>query len=115
MTKQTDANTTIQTLKENYAEFCRARNWREKANPQNVAISICLEAAELLEIFQWSTAVESAQSVQEDAYKMSKIREELADVLIYSLRMASALDLDIAEIIAEKFVRNAVKYPAVNS
>ena len=85
--------------------FRDERNWKPFHNPKDLAISICLEAAELLEVFQWSA---------EDTWcreKTGKIREELADVLIYSMMMADLCGLDMDEIIQEKLKRNAEKYP----
>lgn len=86
-------------------KFRDDRNWKQFHNPKDLAISISLEAAELLEIFQWSgsdtTCVE----------KKEKIREELADVLNYCILMADVCDLDLDEIITEKIKRNNEKYP----
>ena len=81
------------------------RNWRQFHNPKDLAISISLEAAELLEVFQWSG---------EDldcAEKRDKVREELADVVNYCILMADACGLDLDEIVREKVRRNAEKYP----
>ena len=81
------------------------RNWKQFHNPKDLAISISLEAAELLEVFQWS-----ADDVI-CADKMDKIREELADVVNYCVLMADACGLDLDEIIQEKIKRNNEKYP----
>ena len=86
-------------------KFRDDRNWKQFHNPKDLAISISLEAAELLEIFQWS----GSDTVCED--KIDKIREELADVLCYSILMADRCGLDMDEIIQEKVKRNNVKYP----
>lgn len=86
-------------------KFRDDRNWKQFHNPKDLAISISLEAAELLEIFQWSGG---------DVYcedKMEQIREELADVLNYSILMADACGLDLDEIIREKVKKNNEKYP----
>ena len=86
-------------------KFRDDRNWKQFHNPKDLAISISLEAAELLEIFQWSG---------EDVYckeKMDLIREELADVLNYSILMADACGLDLDEIIRDKVKKNNEKYP----
>ena len=86
-------------------KFRDDRNWRQFHNPKDLAISISLEASELLEVFQWS-----AEDVRcED--KMDRIREELADVLNYCILMADACGLDLDEIIQEKVRKNAEKYP----
>ena len=76
--------------------FRDERNWKQFHNPKDLAISISLEAAELLEVFQWS-----AEDVRCEG-KMDKIREELADVLNYCILMADACGLDMDEIIREK-------------
>lgn len=81
------------------------RNWKQFHNPKDLAISISLEAAELLEVFQWS----GADVVCPD--KLDKVREELADVLCYSILMADACGLDMDEIVQEKIIRNNRKYP----
>ena len=86
-------------------KFRDDRNWKQFHNPKDLAISISLEAAELLEIFQWSG---------EDVYckeKMDQIREELADVLNYSILMTDACGLDLDEIIRDKVKKNNEKYP----
>ncbi|EHB6469230.1 nucleotide pyrophosphohydrolase [Enterococcus faecalis] len=85
-------------------QFRDERNWRPHHNEKDLALSICLEAAELLELFQWKTAEEGIK--QEE-----RIKEELADVLIYSYMMADNLGFDLDEIIEEKLKKNAVKYP----
>ena len=86
-------------------KFRDDRNWKQFHNPKDLAISISLEAAELLEVFQWS----AEDVVCEE--KIDKIREELADVLNYCILMADAYGLDMDEIIVEKVKRNGVKYP----
>ena len=86
-------------------KFRDDRNWRQFHNPKDLAISISLEAAELLEIFQWS----GSDTVCEN--KKEKIKEELADVLNYCILMADICGLDMDEIIQEKIKRNEEKYP----
>ena len=81
------------------------RNWRQFHNPKDLAISLSLEASELLEVFQWS-----AEDVSCDG-KLDKIREELADVLSYCILMADACGLDMDEIVQAKVKNNAEKYP----
>ncbi|KXZ13160.1 nucleotide pyrophosphohydrolase [Bacillus nakamurai] len=86
-------------------EFRDARNWRQYHNPKDLAISISIEAAELLEDFQWKSSEEALKANEEN------IREEIADILIYSLMLCSDLDVDVKEIIEEKVVKNGRKYP----
>ena len=86
-------------------KFRDERNWKQFHNPKDLAISISLEASELLEIFQWSG---------EDIWceeKKEKIREELADVLNYCIFKADTCGLDLDEIILEKVKKNDEKYP----
>ena len=86
-------------------KFRDDRNWRQFHNPKDLASSISLEAAELLEVFQWSGADLDC------AEKRDKVREELADVVNYCILMADACGLDLDEIVREKVRRNAEKYP----
>lgn len=90
---------------EQVLRFRDERNWKQFHNPKDLALSICLEAAELLEVFQWS-----AEDVRCEE-KKDKIREELADVLNYCILMADICGLDMDEIIQEKVRKNAKKYP----
>lgn len=97
-----------ETIKE-ILKFRDERDWKQFHNPKDLAISISLEAAELLEIFQWSA---------EDVVcheKMDRIREELADVINYCVLMADACGLDLDEIIREKIKKNREKYPVEKS
>lgn len=86
-------------------KFRDERNWKQFHNPKDLAISISLEAAELLEVFQWSAGDVRCED------KIGKIREELADVLNYCVLMADTCGLDIDEIVREKLVLNEKKYP----
>ena len=86
-------------------KFRDDRNWKQFHNPKDLAISISLEAAELLEVFQWSGADLDCME------KRAKIREELADVVNYCILMADACGLDLDEIVREKVLHNAEKYP----
>lgn len=90
---------------EQVLKFRDDRNWRQFHNPKDLALSISLEAAELLEVFQWSGTDTVCES------KKDKIKEELADVLNYCILMADVYGLDMDEIIQEKIKRNNEKYP----
>ncbi|MGG3235823.1 nucleotide pyrophosphohydrolase [Priestia flexa] len=85
--------------------FRDKRNWRQYHNPKDLAISISIEVAELLEAFQWISSEEALNANKEN------IQEEIADVLIYSLMLCSDLGLDVREIIEEKMMKNGEKYP----
>lgn len=86
-------------------QFRDARDWKQFHNPKDLAISISLEAAELLEVFQWS----GADTVCSE--KHDKIKEELADIVNYCILMADAYDLDLDSIVQEKIALNEKKYP----
>ena len=86
-------------------QFRDDRDWRQFHTPKDLAISMCLEAAELLEVFQWSGTDLECRETRE------KIREELADVLSYCILMADVCGLDLDEIMNEKVTKNEAKYP----
>ena len=99
----------IKELQQEIIAFRDERNWKQFHNHKDLAISISLEAAELLEVFQWSGADVAADK------KIDKIKEELADVLIYSFIMANDLDLSIDEIVRSKIEVNKRKYPVTKA
>ena len=86
-------------------KFHDDHKWRQFHNAKDLALSISIESAELLELFQWTTA----EKVVENKYE--SIEEELADILIYSYTLAEKLGMDIDEIIEKKLVKNLKKYP----
>jgi NTP pyrophosphatase (non-canonical NTP hydrolase) len=95
----------IQSLINSVNKFRDDRNWRQYHNPKDLAISISIEAAELLEDFQWISSEKALQENKEN------IQEEIADVLIYSLMLCSDLELDVKQIVEEKLEKNGEKYP----
>lgn len=86
-------------------KFRDDRDWKQFHNPKDLAISISLEAAELLEVFQWSAEDTKCEK------EMNKIKEELADVINYCILMADTCGLDLDEIVCEKLKQNNKKYP----
>jgi dCTP diphosphatase len=90
--------------------FAAERDWEKFHSPKNLSIALAVEAAELLEIFQWLSD-RQADEVVVDAKIMQRVREELADVFIYSIRLADRLNIDVGQAIADKIAKNAVKYP----
>ena len=89
--------------------FVRERAWEEFHDPKNLAMALAVEAAELLEEFQWLTEEESAKLLPD---RRERVRLELADVLIYLLRLADKLDVDPLGAIDDKMALNEQKYPA---
>ena len=90
-------------------KFRDYRDWKQFHNPKDLAISISLEASELLEVFQWSGADTSSNN------KIEEIKEELADVVNYCVLMADACGLDLDEIVQTKIEKNNEKYPVEKS
>jgi NTP pyrophosphatase (non-canonical NTP hydrolase) len=96
-------------LRDELREFCAARDWHQYHTPKNLVMALSVEAAELVEHFQWSTAEESCNL---DADKRSAVADEIADVLIYLVELADVLGIDPIAAAHAKIVKNAVKYPA---
>ena len=90
-------------------EFRDQRNWKQFHNPKDLAISLVLEAGELLENFQWKS---SEQAVRE---KRDDIEEEMADVLMYLLLLANELGIDLEKAVIDKIAKNVEKYPESKS
>ncbi len=88
--------------------FARERDWEGFHSPKNLATALSVEAAELLEHFQW---LESEQSAQLDPATHEAVRLEMADVLLYLLRLADRLDIDLEQACADKFALNERRYP----
>lgn len=101
-----DQNTSLEELRELVRAFVSERGWEIFHNPKDLAISVALEAAELLELFQWRDRREPLEGE-----KLQLFREELADVVIYCLAAANAAGIDLSEAIKEKIKKNAIKYP----
>jgi NTP pyrophosphatase (non-canonical NTP hydrolase) len=101
----------LQTLQTTVHDFAAARDWPRFHTPKNLAMALMVEAAELLEIFQWLTPEES-QTAAQDPVRRQHLGEEVADVLIYLLQLAGQLHIDVPAAVLDKLRRNAVKYPA---
>jgi NTP pyrophosphatase (non-canonical NTP hydrolase) len=100
----------IRELQKKVIQFCDARDWAQYHNPKDLAISLALEAAELLEIFQWKTPQE-VEAIKSDLKGRKRVKEELGDILIYALNMCHAFGFDPSEVILEKLELNEKKYP----
>ena len=109
MEKPIHASTT--TLAEMQAwldQFAAQRDWERFHTPKNLAMSIAIEAAEIMELVQWQEGSEPLENTAND----SPMAEEIADVLSYLLRLATVLKIDPAQALALKIKKNAIKYPA---
>ncbi|MGX2039010.1 nucleotide pyrophosphohydrolase [Methylocaldum sp. MU1018] len=100
----------IAAIQQALREFADARDWDQFHSPKNLAIALAVEAAELLEHFQWLQEDESRR-LAEKPEEYRAVREEIADVLIYLLRLADRLDVDLEEAVSDKMRKNAEKYP----
>jgi NTP pyrophosphatase (non-canonical NTP hydrolase) len=108
---RSDADTPIQHLKERIAEFARERQWEQFHSPKNLSMAMAVEAAEVMELFQWKTEQET-QDLRADPGLFRRVREEIADVAVYLLNLCNRLDIDLALAVLEKLSQNARKYPA---
>ena len=95
-------------IRDRLRQFAKERDWDQFHSPKNLASALSVEAAELLEHFQWMTETESSNV---DADRKAKIEEELADVLLYLIRIADKLDVDLLAAADAKLRINAAKYP----
>ena len=100
----------IRELTRQIGEFARARDWERFHTPKNLSMALIVEAAELVEHFQWLTAEESVEYSQGERAKA--VADELADVAIYLLRLADVVGVDLGEAVTEKIRTNEGRFPA---
>jgi NTP pyrophosphatase (non-canonical NTP hydrolase) len=100
--------TDLTTLRDALRAFCAARDWHRFHTPKNLVMALSVEAAELVEHFQWATPEESLALAPE---KRAEVADEIADVLIYLTELADVLDIDPIAAARAKIVKNAAKYP----
>ena len=106
----TDDRTTVADLRRMMADFVRQRDCEQFHDPKNLSASIAIEAAELMEHFQWLRSDE-LEALRRDPSAVDAIGEELADVVAFVLSFANAMNIDIASTLARKMEKNARKYP----
>ena len=102
----------LQDLKARVNQFVAERDWAQFHTPKNLAMAMIVEAAELVEHFQWDTPLESQQLSPE---KREAVAHELADTFVYLLRIAEVLDIDLIEAANKKIALNAIKYPVLKA
>jgi NTP pyrophosphatase (non-canonical NTP hydrolase) len=102
----------LDSLRQRIREFAQARAWERFHTPKNLAMALSVEAAELLEPFQWLTA-EQSQDLSPEQHEA--VRQEIADVLIYLTRLADLLEIDLLQAATDKLAINARKYPIEQS
>ena len=99
----------LDQLKLRIRQFADERDWQQYHSPKNLAMALIVEAAELVEHFQWLTEEQSQTLAPE---KLAQVSDELADIQIYLIRIADQLNVDLLEAVDKKIEKNAVKYPA---
>ena len=105
-----DESTTVQDLRQMVNEFVSEREWEKFHSPKNITMALAIEAAELMEHFQWCT-IEESRATNEDSEKLAAVGEELADVLCYGFALANTLGIDVSETMRKKMQKNREKYP----
>lgn len=100
---------TLEELRDALRIFCAEREWHRYHTPKNLVMALSVEAAELVEHFQWATADES-QDISEE--KRAAVADEIADVLIYLTELSDVLKIDMIDAVRRKLIKNAQKYPA---
>ena len=108
----TDSTTTVSQLRESVLAFVRERDWEQFHSPKNLACALSVEAAELLEHFQWMT---EEQSRAPDDAQRAEIANEAADVLLYLIQLADQLGLDLLAAADRKMALNAAKHPIASA
>ena len=103
----------IEKIQQRLENFSKIRDWEQFHNPKNLAMALSVEVSELVEIFQWSN--NGGLTEIKDPKKRDKIKEEIADIFIYLIKISNKLDLDIEKIINQKIDKNEKKYPVEKS
>jgi dCTP diphosphatase len=106
-----DQTTTLSQLRQLIANFVAQRDWQQFHSPKNLSMSLAIEAAELMEHFQWLT-IDQSRAIAAEPDKLSEVADELADVFCYALALANELQIDVSAAIHSKMIKNERKYPA---
>jgi len=106
-----DDGMTVAAIRKVMADFVAEREWHCYHDAKNLSMSIAIEAAELMEHFQW-VRNEELGALLEDRDRRADITDEVADIACYLLALANALDIDLSTAVVNKMVKNAAKYPA---
>jgi NTP pyrophosphatase (non-canonical NTP hydrolase) len=99
----------LEDIQKDFAKFKQERGWEKFHKPKNIAMSISIESAELMELFQWKDNVD-IERIKSDSELMDNIREELGDIILYSLSMAQKLDIDLEEAVEDKLKENKDRF-----
>jgi NTP pyrophosphatase (non-canonical NTP hydrolase) len=102
---------TLSELAKLVSIFIKERKWTSYHTPKNLAMSISIEAAEIMELFQWVTTKEALENALNDSSLKFALEDELADVLIYCISMANTCEIDLAQVIKRKLKLNEKRFP----
>jgi dCTP diphosphatase len=105
-----DSSTSVAELRQMVREFVDERNWERFHAPKNISMALAVEAAELMEHFQWME-VGRSREIGDDPERLQAVREEIADVVCYAMALCNELELDLAAAMRDKMVKNRAKYP----
>ena len=105
-----DQETTVSAMKEFVQDFVVEREWQQFHDPKNLSMSIAIEAAELMEHFQWLRS-DQLRGLKDDPEAMALVKEELADVFCYVIAFAGEMGIDLCASLDSKMVKNRQKYP----
>ena len=103
----------IKKIQKQLSDFADERDWNQFHNPKNLSMALSVEASELVEIFQWLTPEQAEAIMSTD--EGEHVKEEIADVMIYLLRLADKLNVDLEDAVADKIIKNGEKYPVDTS
>jgi NTP pyrophosphatase (non-canonical NTP hydrolase) len=106
-----DNTTTVEELKDLVRAFIAEREWAKYHDPKNLSMSIAIEAAELMEHFQWLKSDELEAHLKDEKTR-GEVGEELVDILSYVISLANVMKLDLSQTLKDKMEKNAKKYPA---
>ncbi|HIP94132.1 MAG TPA: nucleotide pyrophosphohydrolase [Leucothrix sp.] len=102
----------LESIKQQLREFSKERDWDQFHSPKNFSMALIVECAELVEHFQWLTEEQSKRLPEET---LDEVSLEMADIMIYLIRLADKLDIDLIDVVNQKIKLNAIKYPVDKS
>tara|TARA_Y100001970_G_C14102137_1_gene786064 strand:+ start:101 stop:451 length:351 start_codon:yes stop_codon:yes gene_type:complete len=106
-----DSVTTIDELKRLIESFVSERDWEKFHSPKNLAMSISIEASELMEIFQWLDLDEAKDIIKPDTKERAEVLDEISDIVIYAIAFCNRNKIDLSDAIKQKMKKNIKKYP----
>ena len=103
----------IKEIQKQLSDFADERDWNQFHNPKNLAMALSVEASELVEIFQWLTP-EQAEEIM-STNESEHVQEEMADIMIYLIRLADKLNVDLESAVVDKIAKNGEKHPKLSN